>query len=111
MLKVKNDLWIELVGEEFVIGLTPQMQDDAGEIGFAFLASLGAIEEDDTLAELEASKMVMEIPSPLTGRIVAVNEAANERPHILNSSLRSENWLAKLVDVNPADFEALPDFE
>ena len=55
--------------------------------------------------------MVMEIPSPLTGRIVAVNEAANERPHILNSSLRSENWLAKLVDVNPADFEALPDFE
>lgn len=107
MRKIVQQLWIEKREEEYIIGLTPELQDDAGDISYVNIASIGDIEVDDTLFNLEASKAAIEIPSPLTGRIIKINEQALDNPIILNDENPSRNWVAVLTDVDVALFEAL----
>lgn len=58
----------------------------------------------DSLIELEAEKAVSEFSSPLSGKVVAINEAADQEP----SALDEENaWIAVLADVEPTEFENL----
>jgi len=53
---------------------------------------------------LEAEKAVSEFSSPLSGKVVAINEAADQEP----SALDEENaWIAVLADVEPTEFENL----
>lgn len=110
-MKRQNDLWITKLENEYTIGMTYELQDEAGDIGFVNLTSLGEIDVDGTLAEVEASKMVIEIPSPLKGRVIRCNEEAEDRPTLLNSTDNKENWLVVLTDVDEEAYNALPDFE
>lgn len=111
MKRMKDDLWIEKNDNEYTIGLTPELQDEAGDIGFVNLADLGEIDVDDNIAEVEASKMVVEIASPLKGRIIHRNEESESRPSLLNSTDDQENWLVVLTDVDEADFQQLDELK
>lgn len=107
MKKEIQQLWIEKNGEEYMIGLTAELQDDAGDISYVNIANKGNIERDETLFNVEASKAAIEIPSPLTGTIIKVNEKALDNPQLLNSTNELENWVVVMTDVNSSEFEAL----
>lgn len=109
MRKIANQLWIQQEGDLTVIGLTPELQDETGDISYAHIASLGKIEVDDTLLNVEASKAAIEVPSPLKGIVVERNEAAEEDPSLLNEASEDNNWLVKLSHVEPAAFASLAD--
>jgi len=58
MKRYGNQLWVQVVGpERYRIGMTDQLQCDAGDISYANIAPLGALDVDDTLVNLEASKV------------------------------------------------------
>ena len=107
-MKRSHDLWIKKEAEIYTIGMTPELQDEVGEIGFAALAECGPIEVDGELADLEASKMVVAVPSPLKGVIVERNSEVEERPSLLNSTKTSENCLVKMTAVDETFFNQLP---
>lgn len=107
MTKRVNFLFVEKNGEEYVVRMTPELQDDVGTVGFAELADKGAIEKDEVILNLEAAKTVLEVRSPLKGTIVEVNEAAEDTPTLLNSAEASENWIVKLTDVDQAEYDSL----
>ncbi|WP_446455402.1 glycine cleavage system protein H [Tuanshanicoccus yangjingiae] len=107
MRKINQQLWLQKEETGYRIGMTPELQDDAGDISYVNIAPLGAIEVDETLFNVEASKAAIEIPSPLNGTIVAVNEAALDNPALLNSTNESDNWVALLTDVDETEFLAL----
>lgn len=106
-MKRRNDLFIEKNGDIYTVLMTPELQEDIGTLGFVEFTKEDHVSKEDALANVEASKMVMEIQSPLTGTIVAVNREAEETPTLLNSTHREENWLVQLAEVDEAEFNAL----
>lgn len=107
MTKRKNFFFIEQNGDEYIISMTPELQDDVGTVGFVEFLSKDELEEGEAFLNLEAAKTVFEAQSPLAGRITAYNEAAEDQPELLNSEKVEENWLIKLTDVDEAAFDAL----
>ncbi|MGT2743870.1 glycine cleavage system protein H [Streptococcus phocae subsp. phocae] len=109
MKKIANYLLIEQHEDHYTISMTPELQDDIGTIGYAEFTTAKTVAVDDVLLDLEASKTVMAVLSPLAGTIVARNEAATITPTLLNSEKADENWIVTLTDVNPEAFAALED--
>lgn len=107
MKKMTEQLWVLQEADQYIIGMTPCLQDEAGDISYVNIANIGEIEADDTLLNLEASKAAIEVPSPLSGKIVKINEAAIDNPALLNSEDANENWIAVLTDVDASEFDAL----
>lgn len=93
---LNENLWIKEENGVVTIGLTPQLQDEAGDITYANIASLGSIEIDDTLINVEASKAAIEVPAPIQGKVIERNELAEETPSLLNSPDAFNNWIVKL---------------
>ena len=100
MKKLGNYLWVEKEGDIYTLSMTPELQDDVGTVGYVEFTRESQVEAGDSLLSLEASKTVLDIFSPLSGRIVDVNTAAQDP---------AESWLVRLTDVEEAAFLALPD--
>lgn len=99
--------WLEKIDSTVTIGLSDKGQDDLGEVSFVDVPSEGAVKIDDVLIGVEAAKAVTELTLPVSGTIIAVNEALEDEPSLLNSTKREETWIAKLTDVSSTEFEAL----
>lgn len=108
MRKIGNYLWVEKDGEVYTLSMTPELQDDVGTVGYVDFTQESHVQKGDSLLSLEASKTVLDIFSPLSGRIVERNEQAIAQPTLLNSAKKEENWLVKLTDVDQAAFDELP---
>lgn len=109
MKKFANYLWVEKNEDIYTISMTPELQDDLGTVGFVEFTLGETVAKDEVILNLEASKTVMGILSPLAGRLVAKNDAAIDQPTLLNSAKPEEHWLIQLTDVNPDDFDQLED--
>ncbi|MGT2925633.1 glycine cleavage system protein H [Streptococcus cuniculipharyngis] len=109
MKKIANYLLIDKQEEIYTISMTAELQDDIGTVGYVELAQVEQVAADDLLLNLEASKTVMGIHSPLAGRVLAFNQALEVTPSLLNSEKAEENWIVKLTDVSLVDFAALED--
>ncbi|MDO4814504.1 MAG: glycine cleavage system protein H [Gemella sp.] len=99
MEKIINDILITEEKGVYTLSMTPKLQDDTGEIGFASFTTEETLEVDDVLVEVEAAKTTMPILSPVAGKVVEVNKAAESNPKLLDSTNPAENWLVKLTDV------------
>lgn len=109
MTKRANFLFIEKDGDVYTLSMTPELQDDIGTVGFVEYINEETLNIDDPILNLEASKTVLEVASPLAGKVVERNEAALTEPGLLNSAETSENWLIRLTDVDGATFTQLED--
>ncbi|MBJ8325379.1 glycine cleavage system protein H [Streptococcus pacificus] len=107
MKKIANYLYIEKENDLYTISMTPELQDDIGTIGFIEFTDEDVLKVDDIILNLEASKTVMGISSPIAGKVVERNEAATLTPKLLNSEKPEDNWIIKLTDVDEKAFEAL----
>lgn len=107
MKKRGNFLFIEKNDDVYTISMTPELQDDIGTVGFVEYVAGDALEAEEAILNLEASKTVLELTSPLAGKIVERNEAAISEPTLLNSAKTEENWIVKLTDVSEEAFNQL----
>lgn len=107
MRKESKQLWIKKQDNTYTIGLTPDLQEELGEVNFADITEEESIEQEETLAEVEASKTVIEITAPLSGKIIQRNEKADEDPSILNAEDEQENWLVVMEDVKEEQWQQL----
>src|SRR5690625_6043205 len=97
MSKRANFLFIEKDGDHYTLSMTPELQDDIGTVGFVEFLNDETVNIDDPILNLEASKTVLEIESPLAGTVVERNERAVSEPSLLNSAEKEENWIIKLA--------------
>lgn len=86
MRKVIKDLWVEIDGNTANLGITQSFLEESGEITFVnFQVREGdAIKEGDVLVSLETVKSVVEVKSPISGKILEVNEKISENPDLIN---------------------------
>lgn len=107
MQKRANFLLVTKQQDVYILAMTPELQDDLGDIGFVDFTETSHVNEGDTLVNIEASKSVLELDSPIAGDVVEVNRAAVDNPSLLNSEKEEENWLIKLNNVDEEAFLAL----
>ncbi|HZK16141.1 MAG TPA: glycine cleavage system protein GcvH, partial [Solirubrobacterales bacterium] len=89
--------WARIEGDEAVFGITWYAQDSLGEVVFYDPPEVGAtVSKDAAYAEVESVKAVSDVVAPLSGKIVAVNEALADAPEKINEDAYGEGWLVKV---------------
>ena len=100
--------WVRNPGEaegSIRIGITDYAQEQLGDIVYVSLPEAGAdVEAGSPVGELESTKSVSDIYAPVSGNVVARNEALDANPELVNSDPYGEGWLFELV---PADSDEL----
>jgi glycine cleavage system H protein len=101
--------WARLDGDDHaVLGITWYAQDSLGEVVFYDPPELGAtVQKDSAYAEVESVKAVSDVIAPMSGEIVAVNDALEDNPEKINEDPYGEGWLVKVRLAAPAEAEAL----
>ncbi|GAA3731917.1 glycine cleavage system protein H [Salinicoccus jeotgali] len=107
MKKRSDFLFIEKEDQTYTLSMTPELQDDIGTVGFVEFTMGDEIKKDDTILSLEASKTVLELESPIAGKVVEHNDSLISEPALLNSSKPEENWIVKLKDIDEDVFNQL----
>ena len=92
------------------IGITDFAQSALGDVVFVELPIVGrAVEAGATIGEVESTKSVSEIYAPVSGTVVAVNEALNADPSHLNEDPFGEGWLCTIEVADVAEIDGLLD--
>jgi glycine cleavage system H protein len=86
--------WVLIDGESARIGITDLAQDALGNIVHVQLPDLGqAVRSGASVVEVESSKSVSDIYSPVSGSVVLVNESLATQPGLVNSDPYGSGWL------------------
>ena len=102
--------WARVDGEEATFGITWYAQDQLGEVVFFEVPKVGAtVSKDDPYAEVESVKAVSDVIAPLSGEIVAVNEALADKPEVINDDPYGDGWLVRIKLSDTAETESLMD--
>ena len=99
--------WVRELGEGVVrIGITDHAQSQLGDVVFVQLPVTGdTVTAGSSIGEVESTKSVSDIYAPLSGTVVAVNEALTENPELINSGPYDDGWMfdVEAPDGIPAD--------
>ena len=102
--------WVSLEGTRVRVGITDYAQDALGDVVFVDLASIGdEVTVGGALGEVESTKSVSEIYAPVTGTVVAINQAAVDAPESINSDPYGEGWLVEIEVSDAAQVDTLLD--
>lgn len=105
----KDHEWVRTDSGVYVIGITAFAQEELGEIVFCELPEVGQeIQAGETLCVVESTKAASDVYAPITGKVVAVNSALQEKPGLINNDPYAEGWMVKLESTD-AGYEDLMD--
>jgi len=86
--------WVLVDGESARIGITDLAQDALGNIVHVRLPEVGqSLQSGVSAVEVESSKSVSDIYSPVSGSVVLINESLATQPGLLNSDPYGAGWL------------------
>ena len=93
----KEHEWVKIEGDTGVVGITHHAQEELGDIVYVDLPKVGAtVEKGKSLGSVESVKAVSDIYSPVSGEVIAVNEALTAAPEKLNEDPHGAAWLVKV---------------
>lgn len=105
--------WLREAGDGvYRVGITAYAQDALGDVVFVTLPAVGdTFSRDDAAGEVESTKSVSDVYSPLTGEITAVNEALDATPEAVNTDPYGEGWMFEIKGTHASEVEELIDAE
>ena len=102
--------WARVEGARVRVGITDFAQDALGDVVYVDLPDIGAtVEAAQPFGEVESTKSVSDVFSPVAGRIVERNQLLDDRPELVNEQPYGEGWLVVLEPDDPAAVEGLLD--
>ena len=102
--------WARIEADEATFGITWYAQDSLGEVVFFDPPKVGArVTKDEPYTEIESVKAVSDVVGPLSGEVVAVNEALADSPEAINEDPYGAGWLVRVRLSDPSEQEALLD--
>ena len=106
----KEHEWVKTDGKSVVIGITDHAQSQLGDIVFVELAKVGAtVQFMKALGVVESVKAASDIFSPLSGKVVAVNDALLKSPELINQDCYGRGWMVKIEPSKPEELNQLLD--
>jgi glycine cleavage system H protein len=105
----KDHEWAKIEEDNVFVGITDYAQDQLGDIVFVEMPSEGdSFEEGEEFGTLESVKAVSEIYLPVGGEILAINDALEDEPEMVNKE-PYEAWIVKVKPADLAEFDNLMD--
>lgn len=105
--------WVRSPGEaagSVRIGITNFAQDALGDIVYVSLPEVGdTVSAGSACGELESTKSVSDVYAPVSGEVVARNEALDATPELVNNDPYGSGWLFEIVPTDAADVDVLMD--
>ena len=106
----KEHEWTRVEGGRVRIGITDFAQDALGDVVYVDLPEIGAtVEADQPLGEVESTKSVSDVYSPISGTIVERNPMIDERPELVNEQPYGDGWLLVIEPADAASVDGLLD--
>ncbi|MCE5701785.1 glycine cleavage system protein GcvH [Staphylococcus pseudintermedius] len=106
----KEHEWVKVEGNTAIIGITDFAQSELGDIVFVELPEVeDELTEGETFGSVESVKTVSELYSPVSGKVVAVNENLEDAPEAVNESPYEEAWIVKVELKDESELDALLD--
>ncbi|CAN5518430.1 glycine cleavage system protein GcvH [soil metagenome] len=93
----KDHEWAKEEGDRVVVGITDHAQDRLGDIVFVGLPEPGTeVRAGQPLGEVESTKSVSDVFSPVTGTVVDRNGEVEQNPEVINSDPYGAGWLVAI---------------
>jgi glycine cleavage system H protein len=93
----ENDCWACVVGNRARIGVTDFVQQNLSDILYFTPPEIGAeIDQFGEVGEIESSKSVFELISPVSGKVISINETLIQQPELINENPYELGWVAEL---------------
>ena len=104
----KDHEWIRLDGDVATVGISEHAQSALGDIVYVELPEIGRqVEQGGEAAVVESVKAASDVYAPVSGQVVAVNEALDGSPATINEDAEGKGWFFRLKPSSPAQIDAL----
>ncbi|KAM4088167.1 hypothetical protein ACB094_07G050700 [Castanea mollissima] len=102
--------WVKVEGNSATVGITDHAQDHLGDVVYVELPEVGApVSHGSSFGAVESVKATSDINSPISGKVVEVNEELNSSPGLINSSPYDKGWIIKVEVSNSGELNSLMD--
>ena len=89
-----QDEWARSEGDRVTVGITDYAQQQLGDVVFVELPAVGsAVTREAAFGVIESVKAVSDLYAPVSGEVIAVNEALTARPELVNEDCYGEGWM------------------
>jgi len=100
----ENDCWAFVAGNRARIGVTDFVQQNLSDILYFTPPEIGEeIDQFGTVGEIESSKSVFELISPVSGKVISINETLVQQPELINENPYELGWIA---EIELSDFDS-----
>ncbi len=100
--------WIRVQGDEAYIGISDYAQDELNDVVYVELPDAGdSLEKGEEFGTVESVKAASELYMPASGEIVAVNEALENSPELINQDPFGDGWMLRIRLMDPDELEEL----
>lgn len=102
--------WVRIEGDVAVVGITEYAQGQLGDVVYVELPAVGkAVSKGGEAAVVESVKAASEVYAPVTGSVVAVNDALTGNPALVNQAPTGDGWFVKIKLANKGELDGLMD--
>ena len=107
----ESNEWLNLEGKTGTIGISDYAQDQLSDIVFAevIVAEGDSVKKGDTIATIESVKAAADVYSPVSGKVVSVNEELSGAPEVINTDPYGAAWIVKIELSEPGETNGLLD--
>ena len=104
----KDHEWVRVEGEFVFVGITDFAQKELGDIVYVDVDTEGdIIDKEEVFGSVEAVKTVSDLMMPVSGEIVAFNEALEDEPELVNSDSYGDGWMIKVLVSDFTELDSL----
>ena len=104
----KDHEWVRVEGESIVVGVTDFAQKELGDIVYVDVDTEGSSQEkEEVFGSIEAVKTVSDLMMPVSGEIVAFNEALEDEPELVNTDPYGDGWMIKVLVSDFTELDSL----
>ena len=101
--------WVKVEGETATIGITDFAQSELGDVVYVELPEVGeSITAGEAFGEVESTKAVSDLKSPISGEVIAVNDTEDDHS-VINSDPYGAGWMMRVKIENTSELESLLD--
>ena len=107
----KEHEWARAESEGRVrVGITDYAQDALGDVVYVDVPEVGtSVQGNQPFGEVESTKSVSDVYSPISGTIVERNPLLEERPELVNEQTYGDGWLVVIEPADPSELDGLLD--
>ena len=115
-LKISQDhVWVQTNGDGAQVGISDFAAEVLGTIIYVELPEVGdEVTRGESFAAVESGKASVELPAPISGRVLKVNDELEEAPDLINQDTYGKGWIVVLAVKDATELDELmskPDYD